>query len=395
MALAMSSARQPGVLLLDTGERSAVAAAESLARAGYRVGTAASRRPAPASWSRFSERRFALPNPRQAPRRFAATAAAIAAEAHYRLVLACSEGALWAISGNREEFEGAEASLALPPAEVVARCTDKQELAIAATGAGFAAPEAALCHDRAEALAAAERFGFPVLLKPVRTVFQSEGDVRHMSSALVGDPATLEKQLVQAGLPCLMQRREQGPVVSFAGVFAGERLLASACSRYLRTWPAEAGSVSFSRSFDPSAETLAAVAKLVSSLGWEGIFELEAIEHRPGEYAVLDFNPRIYGSLALAVKAGAPLAAVWCDWVLKGQAGALQARPGVHYRWEDAELRNAAHRLRVGHPGQAAAILRPRRDVAHAYFRWYDPLPLAVRALEPAFHRWGSRAKSA
>lgn len=379
----MASDREPGVLLVDAGERSAVAAAESLARAGYRVGTASSQWPAPAGWSRFSERRFSLPNPRKAARKFASTVAAIVATGAYSMVLPCSEGSLWAISSGREEFEGTQVSLALPAEETVARCTDKAELVTRARGVGLGAPESALCTSRDKAVKAAEHFGYPAVLKPLHTVFEEGGETRHLASALVADSGALEEQLEQSGLPCLIQRREQGPVVSFAGVFADGRLLASACSRYLRTWPPEAGPVSFSESFVPEPETLTAVSGLVASLGWEGIFELEAIERAPGDYAVLDFNPRIYGSLALAVKAGAPLPAVWCDWVLKGRTADLTARPGVHYRWEDAELRNAMRCLRNGRPGKAMAILRPRRGTAHAYFRWHDPLPLAVRAARP------------
>ncbi len=124
------------------------------------------------------------------------------------------------------------------------------------------------------------------------------------------------------------------------------------------------------------------MARLVERLGWQGIFELEMIDRGDGEYAVIDFNPRIYGSLALAVKAGAPLPAVWCDWLLKGIETRREARPGVNYRWEDAELRNAVALARKGHPLRAASILRPRRNTAHAYFRWYDPAPAVVRALK-------------
>jgi predicted ATP-grasp superfamily ATP-dependent carboligase len=221
------------------------------------------------------------------------------------------------------------------------------------------------------------------VLKPRRTVFRDGEEIRHLASALVDDAAALDLRLGEAGMPCLVQRRERGPIVSVAGVFAAGKLLAIAASRYLRTWPAAAGPVSFSRSIEPSQRLRDSVAGLLAALGWEGIFELETIERGEGDYAVLDFNPRIYGSLALAVKAGAPLPAVWCDWLLKGREASLTARPGVFYRWEDADLRNALACLRAGHPGHAAAILRPRRGVAHAYFRWHDPLPLAVRALRP------------
>ena len=369
-----------GVLIVDAGERSAVAACESLARAGYRVGTASSERRAPADWSRFSQRRFPLPNPRVDGRRFSESVAEIAAAEGYATLMACSEGSLWAISSNREPFEGV-LDLGLPPPEIVERCTDKAELLERAASAGLSAPETVVCATGAEARAAASRFGFPVVLKPRRTVFSHDGEVQHLASSLVEDQASLEARLPEAGLPCLIQRREAGPVVSFGGVIAGGRLLAVAFSRYLRTWPPEAGSVSFSETLEAPQHLVEAVTRLAVSLGWEGICELELIERGDGSYAVLDFNPRIYGSLALAVKAGAPLPAVWCDWLLKGKETSLAARPGVLYRWEDAELRNALRCLREGHPGRAASILRPRRGVAHAYFRWYDPVPMAVRGL--------------
>ncbi len=360
-----------------------MAACESLARAGYRVGTASRQRPIPAGWSRFSEHWFRLPNPRAAPGEFASRVAAIAADRGYLTVLPCSEGSLWALSNNREQLDGAGLALGMVDRGTVERCTDKAELVARAVEAGLAAPETVVCGDRDEAFAAAERFGFPVVLKPRRTVFREGGETRHLASALVDDRRALEEQLVASGTPCLVQRRERGSIVSVGGVFADARLLAAGCSRYVRTWPPEAGPVSFSRSIEAPDSLLDRVARLLGLLGWEGIFELELIERGEGDCAVLDFNPRIYGSIALAVKAGAPLPAVWCDWLLKGKDASLAARPGIYYRWEDADLRNALHGLREGHPRRAASILWPRRGVAHAYFRWHDPLPFGVRALQP------------
>ena len=371
----------PGVLIVDAGERSAVAACESLARSGYWVGTASSQRRAPAGWSRFSQQRFPLPNPRLDAGRFAARLAEICGENGYATLLACSEGSLRALSAHRDLFDGV-ANLGLPPTDVMERCTSKAELAAAAVDAGLSTPDTVLCGTRAEAHAAAARFGFPVMCKPRRTVFVENDEVRHLASAVVPNREALEAGLDEAGLPCLVQRRETGSVVSFAGVVAESALLAVAFSRYLRTWPPEAGPVSFSTSLTPTPGLTDAVTQLVERLGWQGIFELEMIDRGDGEYAVIDFNPRIYGSLALAVKAGAPLPAIWCDWLLKGKESRCEARAGVSYRWDDAELRGALKLARGGHPLRAAAILRPRRDTAHAYFRWYDPVPGAVRALK-------------
>ncbi len=372
-----------GVLLVDAAERSAVAACEFLARAGYRVGTASSQNLAPAEWSRYSERRFRLPNPRTDPRRFAGLVGEIMAAHGYQTPLACSEGSLWAISSERDLIAGKELKLGLPEREVVSRCTSKAELLDSAVSAGLSAPETVVCTDRDDAFAAAARLGFPVIVKPRRTVFSESGETNHLASALVTDAASLEGQL-EAGWPCLLQRREEGQIVSFGGVLVGGRLLAHACSRYWRTWPAEAGPVCFARSIEAPAALIDSVTRLVGSLGWEGIFELELIDRGGGDFAVLDFNPRIYGSLALGARAGAPLPVIWCDWLLKGRETRARARPGVFYRWTDADLRHAAWSLGQGRLGAAASILRPRAGVVHPYFRWYDPLPAAIRAFRIA-----------
>lgn len=370
------------MLVVDAAERAAVAACECLARAGYRVGTASSQTAAPAGWSRFSGQRFSLPNPRADSRGFAERLAQIAGGGEYATLLPCSEGSLWAISAQRDTFVGSGVNLGLPAPGVLEVCTGKPELADAAVAVGLSIPDTILCRSEEEAQAAAERLRYPVMCKPRRTVFTEGEEVRHLASATVADREALDARLAETGLPCVVQRREGGPVVSFGGVMAGGRLIASAFSRYLRTWPLDAGSASFSTSLEAPRPLAEAVALLVARLGWEGIFELEMIDRGGGDYAVIDFNPRIYGSLALAVKAGAPLPAIWCDWLLEGSATPSEARPGVHYRWEDGELRGIWASLRGGRPGQALSILRPRRSTAHAYFRWNDPLPAVVRALK-------------
>jgi D-aspartate ligase len=374
---------RPGVLIVDAGERSAVAGCECLWRAGYRVGTASSARPAPAEWSRRSERRFALPSPRAAPREFAFSVAEIAAEHGYLTALPCSEGSLWALSANRDLFAGEEHfTLGMPEPETVERCRSKEALLEVATRVGLSAPETVVCADREQALAAAQRLGFPLVLKPRGTVFEAGSEVRHQASSLVAGPATLDRGLAATGWPCLLQRREAGTIASFGGVYADERLLAVAFSRYRRTWPPQAGSVCFSESAEPPGALVESVVGLVGELGWEGIFELELVERGGGEFAVLDFNPRIYGSLTLAVRARAPLPAVWCDRLLRGRREACcRATPGISYRWLDGDLRNCGWQLRRGHLKRAAAVLRPRLGTAHPHFRWRDPLPAAVRVL--------------
>ena len=113
---------------------------------------------------------------------------------------------------------------------------------------------------------------------------------------------------------------------------------------------------------------LAAGIAVLGSIGWQGIFELEFMRSSDGAFTTLDLNPRTYGSMALAIRAGADLPALWCEWLLGGRPDPVFARPGFHYRWEDAELRRLVWEIRRGSLSGAAAVLRrgpghrPRRS---------------------------------
>jgi predicted ATP-grasp superfamily ATP-dependent carboligase len=166
-------------------------------------------------------------------------------------------------------------------------------------------------------------------------------------------------------------------------------VVAFALSRYLRTWPQRAGNVAFAETIEPPDGLRDRVGRLLAELGWYGIFELELMRSAGGAFHAIDLNPRLYGSLAHATRAGAPLAVVFCDWVLGRGARRVTARPGVRYRWEDADARHAIASLRARRFGDALEVLRPHRDVAHAHFRLDDPGPLAARALLLARGRLG------
>jgi predicted ATP-grasp superfamily ATP-dependent carboligase len=381
---------KPGVLLTDAHARSAVATCECLARHGYRVGAATSDPPAPAQWSRRVSARLDLPDPRERPGLFAEQAGEMAETGGFATVLPGSDASVLALSNHREAF-GAGVRLGLPSRDAVDRCVNKVTMLDDAAEAGLAAPQSVACASPEEASSTAAGLGYPVLLKPRQTVFDDEGALKQRQTFIAEDEASLLAALPGFGLPCLLQRFERGDVVSIAGVAAGKRLLAITFSRYARTWPPEAGPVSSSRTATPPAELVRRVDALIGALGWQGIFELELIERPDGSFAAIDFNPRLYGSIALAARAGAPIPAVWCDWLLQGKAADRTAAPGVYYRWEEAEVRNALHRARAGAFREALAVIRPHRPLARAYFRWTDPGPAAAMLLRMVKSRLADR----
>jgi cation diffusion facilitator CzcD-associated flavoprotein CzcO/predicted ATP-grasp superfamily ATP-dependent carboligase len=374
------------VLITDAHERAMLAAARSLHRAGWRVHAAASQRPAPGQWSRACDARFQVTDPKQSPAAFAAELEEILGDRGEDVLLPGSDASLLAISADRERLE-ARSRIGLPEPEAVARSLSKIALNEAAEGLGFEVPETIVCDDEAGALAAAERLGYPLLLKPDRSVFERGGVLQQRKSAVIYAPSSLRACLPQFGDRYLLQRQEAGAAISFAGVIVEERMIASVFSRYRRTWPPDGGSVSYSETLTPQPALQQRVRDLLVRIGWQGMFELELVERADGDAAPIDLNPRAYGSLALAERAGVPLAVVWCEWLLGNELRMGAARPGVRYRWEDSDVRHMLWQLRRNRPGAALAVLRPRRRTVKAHFELTDPLPLAARLGLMARHR--------
>jgi predicted ATP-grasp superfamily ATP-dependent carboligase len=369
------------IVVTDAQERAVLAMIRCLAATGSRVTAVATTRTAPGLWSRGPQRRRVAPDPRASVDGFLAALERIVADGSQDVLLAGADASLLAISGNRERFAG-RVQLGLPAHDVVLRSLDKDALVAAAAEAGLPVPEGRVCQTTADALAAAAQLGYPAVVKPLQTVVEVDGSSRRWGSVVVPDPAAVEDAARRFG-PCIVQRRLQGPVISVGGVMADDRLLAAAVSQYDRTWPVEGGNVSFSHTITPSAGLLERVATLVRALRWSGMFELELIGPADGAPAAIDFNPRAYGSMALAIAAGAPLPAIWCDWLLSGSApgSPVIARAGVRYRWEDADARHLLWRARNGYGRRALRALWPGPGVTHAYFQLRDPLPALIRPL--------------
>jgi predicted ATP-grasp superfamily ATP-dependent carboligase len=365
------------ILVTDVEERAVLAVCRGLAGAGYLVSGVAGAKPAAGHWSRSVSRRYSLPNPRLEPDAFVAGLAAIAAEDEHAALVPGVDAALLAISERRTEFEP-HLTLGLPSHDVVLRCLDKAALFAAAEAAGLGPPPSTMCTNVDEAVAAAGNIGYPIAVKPARSLLR---DGRIVTTTFAEDEDALRALAPTLGGPFIVQRHETGQVVSFGGLVAGGDLIGLCASRYRRMWPPTGGSASYSETFEPTAEFVGGLERMVNDLGWEGLFELEVIETGDGRYAAIDFNPRPYGSMILAVASGANLPALWVDWLLGKAPSSARSRPGVRYRWEETELLNLLAAAVHGDVRTAAGILKPSGGTAHAFFRATDPAPLLARAI--------------
>lgn len=359
-----------------------LATVRCLSAHGYEVTAIGTSPAAPGLWSRAVSARRLAPDARRDVDGFLRKLVTIARGSDHDVLLPGTDAALLVVSHYRELVEP-YVRLGLPPHETVERALDKERLGAEAAIVGLPAPESRLCESVEAALDAARSFGFPVIVKPIHTAVEEAGATSRRASQPAADGEAVRSAWRAFGR-CIVQRWDRGSVISFGGVATNQGLLGFAVSRYARLWPPQAGNVSFSETIDPPGVLVERVEALIAALGWEGVFELELIDHPGGGFSAIDFNPRPYGSLGLAAAAGVPLPALWCEWLLGGTPRPRRAAIGVRYRWEDADLRHAAWQLSHGAPALTLKVLRPQRNVTHAYLRARDPAPAVARALQLA-----------
>ncbi|MGH8897461.1 MAG: ATP-grasp domain-containing protein [Egibacteraceae bacterium] len=266
----------------------------------------------------------------------------------YLAVLPTSDAALRALSPSMEYL------------------LDKRLLDTYARAAGLPGPPTQAFATAAALRQSAGRLTYPVVVKPTTKRYEA----RRIDSG-----AELAQPLPDDG-PVLVQPYLSGGMIAVGGVAWRGRLVAAVHQRYLRTWPVDCGGASFAVTVAPDLKLEERLVRLLT--GYDGIFMAQLAEGH-----LLDLNPRVYGSMPLAAKAGANLVGVYCD-LLKGVVPAhepLRARPGVYYRWLEGDLKHLAHARRHGQTGLWAtlAALRPRLGAAHGPESLRDPRPMLAR----------------
>ncbi len=325
--------------------------------------------------SRAAAGRIHVPDPASDAPAFLDALAAAARELGPAAILPGTEVGLVALAGADEAFPSGT-RVGAPGRELVERATDKPTVEALAIEAGLDVPAT----ERISRHALADRAGglpYPVVVKSVRTKVRGDGGrLRHGTVRRVDSPAELLE--VAADLPgdeLIVQPFLRGELAAVSGVAWEGRLVCAVHQVAKRICPPDCGLSAFAETVPADAELEASLAGLLGRLGWSGLFQAQFMRTRT-QAALIDLNPRMYGSLALAVSAGLNLPAIWVELLLGRSPVPGPYRVGARYRAEEKDARAFASALRRGDLQSAAGALLPRRDVTHAAFSLRDPLPL-------------------
>lgn len=339
------------VLVLDADQPSALAIVRSLGRRGLAVHTAGHAASGLASHSRYSRQGLVYPDPMHDEAGFIDWCVRTCEGGHYGLVIPVTERSVVPLHRHRDRMGATPVAIA--PAAALEQVLDKARTFALAASLGVPVPRSLPVASADEAVRAAQALGYPVVVKPTRSLGQHGGTRVALSVAYAMD----ERQLVAMVTHAL----RHGEVVLqefFRGDGVGVELIADhGVIRYafqhrrLHEVPLTGGGSSL-RVSEPVTPALGRAAEaLMAALGWHGVAMVEFKLAADGrDFRLMEINGRFWGSLPLAVAAGADFPAMLHALVTQGKIGDVSpARPGVLCRnlardldWVEHVLRRAA-----------------------------------------------------
>ena len=341
-----------------------------------------------ASYSRFTAGTLEVPDPDFDPEGFAMAVLATGAKIGADAILPGTETSLVVLARYAESLP-TEISIGAPSADRVLTAVDKSAVMELARKEGLLTPPTRTATPD-ELRSDAAKLEYPLILKPPRSRLPTgENTMRRFRTERIDTPAELARQL--DGAPSegawLVQPFLDATLSAIGGVAWEGEAVSAVHQQAQRIWPPHSGYSSYAETVPTNTSVEEAVRRVLAQLQWSGIFEFQFIR-AGGENYFIDFNPRLYGSIGLAIGAGMNLPAIWADLVLGKKPRVSTYRPGTRYRMEHNDFRAIRRLFGTGAYGAGVRALLPRRNTVHGVFSLRDPGPART-----FLHKVGARAR--
>ncbi|MGD9755348.1 MAG: ATP-grasp domain-containing protein [Acidimicrobiia bacterium] len=378
------------ILVTDAGRGSAVSAIRSLHAAGHRVIAADSSRLSAGRWSRRCDGSFGYPDPIADPVAAGEALARIVDRAAVDVVLPVTDAVIQCLQ---------RVGAALPPSTIVAAAPAHQleqvcrkDLTLAlAERVGVPVPSTVTVASAAEARAAGDRLGWPVVVKPASSTVAAGAALRKLEVRYAEGPDELQRLVgdIANVCPALLQEYCGGEGCGVEVLAHEGRIVAAFQHRRLREVPITGGASSLRESMALDPELLAHTEVLIKELEWTGLAMVE-FKLTPRGPRLMEINGRLWGSLPLAVRAGVDFPAYYVRMLLDGAppgparidsytVGVRSRNVRLELLWAASVLRGGvATNVGVAPPRwQGAAVGLGLLAPAAGYdiLSWRDPLP--------------------
>lgn len=299
------------VLVTDTSYKHSVGIIRSLGRQGHRIIAVSHSRLAPGRFSRFTARFAVVPNPATDADGFVCRIRQICEDNRVDLVIPVGFASCDALSHHLDRL-GTTIRFAVPPPDVFDRASDKWKMCQHARELGLLVPDSMMASDTGSLRYFSEKH--PIAILKSRRESWGKGARRLCASS---DTAGFETQLKgivgdHSVERFLLQEYVSGHGVGYMALCIEGRIVREFTHRRLREWPPDGGfATSAISTVDPELRQQG--RRILESLNWHGP---AMVEFRRGEQGAhfIEFNPKFWGSLEVALASGADFPGDLCAW---------------------------------------------------------------------------------
>jgi hypothetical protein len=345
------------VLLLEGYYRQALACMRTYGRLGLRVGAvgceAAGGQGTPNLRSHWCAMSAILPDFESHPEQFARELLDFLDTHPVNMVLPSHDGTIAVLRARRAQFER-RTILPLPSEAALSIATSKPRTLALAEDLGIAVPRSVPVTGLDDLPSALDYLGCPVVIKPTQSWVERDGIGSRLHSAVAStlDEAKSALDHVHAtGGRAVLQEWLPGRREAISLFYARKRFWARFAQVSYREFPPLGGVSVLCESMPLLPEVTKVAERLVRAMALEGCSMVEFRRNRMGQPVLMEVNPRMAGSVALAISAGVNFPQLLYTWAMGGPLQEVSGyRTGRRLRWVEADLWNLAWAFRF--PGQ-------------------------------------------
>jgi cation diffusion facilitator CzcD-associated flavoprotein CzcO/predicted ATP-grasp superfamily ATP-dependent carboligase len=308
-------------LVLDAVYRQSLAAVRSYGRAGWRVGAVSCESDAswaPALRSRWCSLAAVVPDLADSPDAYIDGLLTVVKESGAKLVVPAHDGTIESIRARRRELESI-APVGLADENALAIAVSKSRTTRLAEDLGVRTPRSVHVQSDSDLGAAIAEIGLPAVIKPEQSWMSSGRCGRRLSAVVLTTPDNAKariNELLAVGGEALLQEWVPGRREAVSLFYADGRFWAELAQVSWRDWPLMGGASVLCETIPLLPDIAAPAEQIVRTMQLEGCSMVEFRRDLMGRPVLMEVNPRMGGSVALAIAAGVDLPMLLLRWTL-------------------------------------------------------------------------------
>jgi predicted ATP-grasp superfamily ATP-dependent carboligase len=267
------------------------------------------------------------------------------------MVVPCHDGSIAALRPRRHLIEQ-KTALALASEAALDLAIDKRRTVTLARQLGIAVPTNIEVQGVSDLRAALDETGYPAVMKPVLSWVQSHGEGTRLSCEPVlnyDDALRALDTFEKAGGCAVVQPWLPGRRDAVTLMFTNGEVRARFAQTSFRELPLLGGASVLCESIAPLPDIVEPAERLVRAMNLEGCSMVEFRRDRQGRPNLMEVNPRMGGSVSLAIAAGVDFPALVRAWAMGLTVPDVWTyRTGVRRRWLAGDIETLKGALKGG-----------------------------------------------